>query len=854
MPETSRECIVSLPDDTSFTVPVKPTLLGSELLDMAASHCKVKEKEYFGLLTEGEGYKNWLELDKPVLDPSQDLPKSIGPVKIYFCFKFFPSNLHMIQDFMTVDLLYFQCRQQIMKGEIVTDPDTLYELAAHALQASHGEYKNDSEALQHLQALPVLPVHLFKSCSVQSCESAVVEFYKMMQTYSRGEAIFKYLEIVLSLPMYAIHYYDVKWAPHSGDQLGQVRAWAPHSGDQLGQVRAWAPHSGDQLGQVRAWAPHSGDQLGQDKKDVELCLGVGYEGVSEYSVADKNEPLSRYQWLQLQNIYYKDKKFAIEVSTKGVDKASSKGTLKVVTWYASTPKLVMAIWKMARDQHMFHRSTRSKSQMQEVYSSSTAAELKRQLNKHHHASLSPSSSQSSLSIESSRSTLTQASAEAMAAAKAAQNEMYTALQNRRQSLVQEFEQKAAYYKSLLIKEMQITSVPPEGLAAEEIEKMRKKFGVNYKFSKFVLDESGAADGGGEVEELERQLEVHSAIIDAEKNLMMQAKNSKLKKDRKKNVKQLSEKYHKLEERLNDLKQSPSRPRRRRRASSPSHPATTLDDSCLAQMIFSDGSSPGQRNIHHRSTSALSDQAPRSAATLPAVHSSTTLRQLDFDSSESPNSSFSAYDDFDEVSTPSSLHGGAHHPATAATSYHLRPHQQGVGVVGGGGTSKSMGTLRDFDLAEDMLEHLAQNGDSRSVHSIDGTSSRSGHRYHQSMGTGRYDNSPTMGLPYGYQDGHPMSPDVPEGSPDCSGGNSPHPYQQGGVVLRGGGTGPRSGRGQLGYGEEVGGAQSSHRLHPNTARQRPHARTGSDEQYDIQEMLTIWNESPSNPFEVEGTLV
>lgn len=38
---------------------------------------------------------------------------------------------------------------------------------------------------------------------------------------------------------------------------------------------------------------------------------------------------------------------------------------------------------------------------------------------------------------------------------------------------------------------QITSVPPEGLAAEEIEKMRKKFGVNYKFSKFVLDESGA---------------------------------------------------------------------------------------------------------------------------------------------------------------------------------------------------------------------------------------------------------------------------------------------------------------------------------------------------------------------------
>ena len=30
-------------------------------------------------------------------------------------------------------------------------------------------------------------------------------------------------------------------------------------------------------------------------------------------------------------------------------------------------------------------------------------------------------------------------------------------------------------------------MPPEGLTAEEIEKMRTKFGINFKFSKFVLD-------------------------------------------------------------------------------------------------------------------------------------------------------------------------------------------------------------------------------------------------------------------------------------------------------------------------------------------------------------------------------
>lgn len=41
----------------------------------------------------------------------------------------------------------------------------------------------------------------------------------------------------------------------------------------------------------------------------------------------------------------------------------------------------------------------------------------------------------------------------MAAAKAAQQEMYTALLAKRSSLVQDFERKAARYKEILIKEM-----------------------------------------------------------------------------------------------------------------------------------------------------------------------------------------------------------------------------------------------------------------------------------------------------------------------------------------------------------------------------------------------------------------
>ena len=44
----------SLPSPPPLPLP-QANLLGSELLDMAASHLNVKEKEYFGLFTDVDG-------------------------------------------------------------------------------------------------------------------------------------------------------------------------------------------------------------------------------------------------------------------------------------------------------------------------------------------------------------------------------------------------------------------------------------------------------------------------------------------------------------------------------------------------------------------------------------------------------------------------------------------------------------------------------------------------------------------------------------------------------------------------------------------------------------------------------
>ncbi len=55
--------------------------------------------------------------------------------------RYFVDDLRFFQDYMTVELLYRQSRQSIMKGDILTDCDTIFELAACTMQAQHGDFR-----------------------------------------------------------------------------------------------------------------------------------------------------------------------------------------------------------------------------------------------------------------------------------------------------------------------------------------------------------------------------------------------------------------------------------------------------------------------------------------------------------------------------------------------------------------------------------------------------------------------------------------------------------------------------------------------------------------------------------------
>ncbi|XP_032376388.1 FERM domain-containing protein 4B isoform X3 [Etheostoma spectabile] len=299
-----RLCQVQLLDDRKLELLVQPKLLSYELLDLVSSHFNLKEKEFFGLaFYDDNGQRKWLQMDRRVLE--HDFSKKPGPIALNFLVRFYVENITQLKDIITVELFFLNAKSAVYNGIIEVESENVFKLAANALQEAKGDYTSDENTRGELKKLPALPTKVLKEHpSLAYCEDRVIEHYKPLKGVSRGQAIVQYLTLVESLPTYGVHYYEVK-----------------------------------------------------DKQGIPWWLGISYKGIGQYDLQDKLKPRKLYQWKQLENLYFREKKFAVEVNDphrRAVTKRTFGQTgLLIHTWYASH-SLIKTIWVMAISQHQFY--------------------------------------------------------------------------------------------------------------------------------------------------------------------------------------------------------------------------------------------------------------------------------------------------------------------------------------------------------------------------------------------------------------------------------------------------------------------------------------------------------------------
>ncbi|XP_023404673.1 FERM domain-containing protein 4A isoform X4 [Loxodonta africana] len=416
-----RRCQVHLLDDRKLELLVQPKLLAKELLDLVASHFNLKEKEYFGIaFTDETGHLNWLQLDRRVLE--HDFPKKSGPVVLYFCVRFYIESISYLKDNATIELFFLNAKSCIYKELIDVDSEVVFELASYILQEAKGDFSSNEVVRSDLKKLPALPTQALKEHpSLAYCEDRVIEHYKKLNGQTRGQAIVNYMSIVESLPTYGVHYYAVK-----------------------------------------------------DKQGIPWWLGLSYKGIFQYDYHDKVKPRKIFQWRQLENLYFREKKFSVEVHdprrASVTRRTFGHSGIAVHTWYAC-PALIKSIWAMAISQHQFYLDRKqSKSKIHAARSLSEIAIDLTETGTLKTSKLANMGSKGKIISGSSGSLLSSGSQESDSS-QSAKKDMLAALKSRQEALEETLRQRLEELKKLCLRE-----------AEAELERLEREFAIQSQIT------------------------------------------------------------------------------------------------------------------------------------------------------------------------------------------------------------------------------------------------------------------------------------------------------------------------------------------------------------------------------------
>ncbi|PFX33465.1 FERM domain-containing protein 4A-like isoform X1 [Stylophora pistillata] len=516
-----RKCQIIMLDERRLDLLVQPRLMSCDLLDMVASQVGLHEKEYFGLsYTDETSHQTWLRLDRKVLD--HDLPRYQDPFLLVFCVRFFVPNILILKETSTVELFFLQARILIFKGTIQCDSETVFELAALALHANSGDYTSDEAARADLRKLPVLPTRTLKERpSITFCEDKVLDYYKKSAGQTRGESVVRYLVIFQSLPTYGVHYYEVK-----------------------------------------------------DKSNIPWWLGLSPKGIGLYDHGDKIKPRKIFMWSQIENIYFRDRKFSIEirdsyryefkdsktrVNTIG-RKHNGAGNMMVHAWFSSTGALAKTMWSMAISQHQFYLD---KKQVEaKITLRRSLRDMARELSQS--TGSLPSSTSDSIRTKSdqsrSMSSLTMNGSENLSSLpKAAEREMLTALAARKEALLEKLKERTEELKSLCMQEAELTGEYPletPYTPGSPLPPIRRRVGTAFEFSEFII--SGEKDEDEEIKSMAREIEIQSQITTAAQKLAEdRSVNKNVRKTRKLTYQKSLRRLKDMEGNLERLKKSRS---------------------------------------------------------------------------------------------------------------------------------------------------------------------------------------------------------------------------------------------------------------------------------------------------------
>uniref|UniRef100_A0A667ZR68 FERM domain containing 4A n=1 Tax=Myripristis murdjan TaxID=586833 RepID=A0A667ZR68_9TELE len=253
-----------------------------------------------------------------------------------------------------------------------------------------------------------------------------------------------------------------------------------------------------------------------------------------------------FQWRQLENLYFREKKFSVEVHdprrASVTRRTFGHSGIAVHTWYAC-PALIKSIWAMAISQHQFYLDRKqSKSKIHAARSLSEIAIDLTETGTLKTSKLANMGSKGKIISGSSGSLLSSGSQESDSS-QTAKKDMLAALRARQEALEETLRQRLEELKSICIREAvrQCTQTYRQVYFG-------KYFEILNVFSLYFVSEE-------ELERLEREFAIQSQITEAARRLATDphVSSKKLKKQRKTSYLNALKKLQEIENSINEYR-------------------------------------------------------------------------------------------------------------------------------------------------------------------------------------------------------------------------------------------------------------------------------------------------------------
>ncbi|KAK0399028.1 hypothetical protein QR680_002873 [Steinernema hermaphroditum] len=206
--------LVQLLNGQKVEVRCKTDIHAGEIFDLVVAHANLNEHALFGLSICNDGEHIFLDapqrLEKFAPPGWKNERKAMtrAPFVLYLRFRYYPQSLEFIKTDVTTHELYLQLRKDILDNRLQPKKDTVFELAALALQAEFSD-RPSIPNLEYFQLEHYLPKKFYAFEATNRLQNILSELHSHYAGMKSQDSEHRFIQICQTERDYGAHFHKV---------------------------------------------------------------------------------------------------------------------------------------------------------------------------------------------------------------------------------------------------------------------------------------------------------------------------------------------------------------------------------------------------------------------------------------------------------------------------------------------------------------------------------------------------------------------------------------------------------------------------------------------------------------------